>query len=354
MFWAIVMAGGKGTRLWPASRARQPKQFLKLFGKKTLIENTLDRLSKIIPRSHIYIITDHQHLKQTQQLFPELPKDQVIGEPVSRNTAATVALGAALIAKRNPKAVIGIFPADAAIFDERNFKKSVREAASWAAKGEHHVLFGIKPTYPATGYGYVERSKRKVMGNVFPVKRFVEKPNLAKAIRFIRNPSFYWQAGIFFWRADTILTSFSKYLPKHYRTALQIARAWKRGNSKFPLTHLFKRLETISVDYGIMEKLSAIYMVAARFGWNDIGSWSALHSIWPQDVHGNAYRGNVVSLNSKRNLVFSPHRQVCFLGVDDLIVVDTHDALLVASKDKAEQVKDLVLALQKKNLKKYL
>ncbi len=349
--WAIVMAGGQGTRLWPASRKKNPKQFLKLFGTKTLIENTVDRISTVIPKNRIFIITDQAQVARTKKLFPKIPASQIIGEPCGRNTAATIGLGAFLARKKDRDAVIAIFPSDHVILDRKKFKTAVLRAAHWAKKGANHVVFGVKPTYPATAYGYIQRETKQTVNQIYKLKRFVEKPNLKKAQGFIRNNQFYWQAGIFIFHVNTILSSLKRFLPTHYRNLNQISGAWK--GQKFPLPNLFSSLPSISIDYGVMEKLKTTFMVPAHFDWNDIGSWNALESVWPKDSHGNSSFGPHVAHAAAHNIAYSP-RLVCFSGVRDLIVIDSGDALLVTSKKEAEKVKELVQLLAKKKLNRYL
>ena len=355
MLWAIIMAGGQGTRLWPASRRHNPKQFLKLFGKKSLIESTIRRVSKVVSPKRIFIITDSVHLKRTRKLFPKIPASQVIGEPVGRNTAATVGLGAFLIYKKDPEAVCAVFPSDQLILDEKDFSIAIRQAADWAKQGPHHVVFGIRPAYPATAYGYVERKPKAIRKNLYCVKRFVEKPRAALARKFFKSSRYYWQAGIFVWGADTILDSFRRYLPVHFRLLSQIVRDWKEGQTDFSKPHLFTRIPKISVDYGIMEKLKTIYVMPAPFGWDDVGSWKAVESVWSKDADQNASLGHCIFLKAKENLVFaSPGRLICLIGVHNLAVVDTKDALLVASKHHSEQIKDLVQFLKKRKYGRYL
>ncbi len=354
MLWAVVMAGGQGTRLWPLSRRKNPKQFLKLFGDKTLIEHTVDRVSKVVPRNCIYIITDASNRERTRKLFPGIPSSQIIGEPEGRNTAATIGLGAALIQKRDSNAVLGVFPSDHVILDHAKFKKAALDAAAFAEKGGHHVVFGVKPTYPATGFGYVEREKKSVDANIYGLKQFIEKPNRKRALQFLKNPRFYWQAGIFVFRADTILNSFKKFLPVHYKCVLKISQNWKTKSVHFALPRLFKSLPKISIDYGIMEKLKKVYMVPANFDWNDIGGWHALESVWEKDKDGNAFYGRLLSLNAKGNLSYSPKRLVCLLGAQNLVVVDTEDAILVAPREHSEQVRYFVELLSKKKLTHHL
>lgn len=354
MFWAIIMAGGQGTRLWPLSRRKNPKQFLKLFGDKTLIEHTVERVAKIVPKGRIYIITDHSNVERTRKLFRSIPSAQIIGEPEGRNTAATIGLGAALIQKRDPNSVVGVFPSDHVILNVKEFKKSVNEAANWAVKSAQAIVFGVKPTYPATGFGYIERENKKVNGNIYRLKHFIEKPNRTRAIKFLRNPGFYWQAGIFIFPASLVLRAFSQYLPVHHRNISRIAQNWKSNQTTFSLPNLFKSLPKISIDYGIMEKLKTVYMIPAKFDWNDIGGWHALESVWEKDKEGNAFYGRLLTMEAKGNLAYSPNRLVCLLGTENLIVVDAEDAILVANRKNSEQVRQLVELLAKKNLTHHL
>ena len=341
--WALIMAGGQGTRLWPLSRPENPKQFLTLFGQKSLIENTVARVSKIVPHKRILIITDAENQSRIRRLFPKIPSGHIIGEPVSRNTAATVALAAALVERQDPDAVLSVFPSDHVILGQRLFERSVKLAVSWARRGEGHVLFGVKPTFPSTAYGYVEAKDRIGRENVFLVKRYIEKPPYRKAVRLYKNRRYFWQSGIFVFRAATILNSLRRFLPWHYRVAIKIASDWKMTQKRFPHAGHFARLPSISLDYGVMEKLKEIYMVPAAFDWNDIGSWNALESIWAKDASGNAHFGRVLADDAKGNLIYSKSRLIALLGVHDLAVIDSGDAVLVCPKSRAEEVRRLAV-----------
>lgn len=354
MLWAIIMAGGQGIRLWPASRRGNPKQFLKLFGNKTLIENTVERVAKVVPNKRIYIITEAPHVQRTRKLFPAIPACQIIGEPSPRNTAATIALGAALVEKRDREGVIAVFPSDHIILNHAGFKRSVLRAGSWAARGKHHVLFGVKPTYPSTAYGYVEKRSARAVPGIFKVNRFIEKPNREKAVQLCGSGSFFWQAGIFVWRVDTILEALKKHLTRHSRSIAKITDAWKPRQLNFSLPQLFNKIPNVSIDYGVMERVSNVYVVPAEFDWNDVGSWNALESVWLKDSDGNAYLGRMLSFHSKKNLAFSPSRLTCLLGVQDLVVVNTEDVTLVASKHDAEEVREMVRLLKERKINRHL
>lgn len=347
MTWALIMAGGQGTRLWPLSCKKNPKQFLTLYGKKSLIENTVVRVSRLISQKHILIITDSKNVSRVRKLFPRIPNDQIIGEPIGRNTAATIGLAAALIQAKDPKSVLCVFPSDHVILNLSEFKNSLRQAILWASSGNHHVLFGTKPTFPSTAYGYVQCQKSGVQKDLFVVKKYIEKPNHTKAEKLFKKKDFFWQAGIFVFKVDTILKSLRKFLPRHYDAVIKIAKA-RSGKGGFPLARLFAQLTPISIDYGIMEKLDMIYMVRARFDWNDIGSWNALESVWQKDKQRNAFLGNVIAHEAGKNLVYSPKRLIALLGVQNLVVIDSGDSVLVCSKTHAEKVKNLLFLLKQK------
>jgi len=339
--WALVMAGGQGTRLWPLSRKENPKQFLTLFGKKSLIENTVERVSKFVPQKRILIITGADCVKRVRKLFPKIPKHQIIGEPVGRNTAATIGLAAAIIQKQDPDAVLCAFPADHVILNHKEFVRCLRIATKWAAKGNHHVVFGVKPTFPSTAYGYLEIGQKVPGSGLFVAKRYIEKPPYKKALQFVKKKTFLWQSGIFVFRADTILESFRKFLPVHHKALSIIAQSFDK-NLTLPRADLFKKIPSISIDYGIMEKIDKSYIVPARFDWNDIGSWNALESVWQKDGQKNAYFGRLLAHNARKNLVYSQKRLVALLGVDDLAVIDSEDAVLICPKLRAEEVKRLI------------
>ncbi|PIQ86452.1 MAG: hypothetical protein COV74_04565 [Candidatus Omnitrophica bacterium CG11_big_fil_rev_8_21_14_0_20_45_26] len=349
MKWAIVMAGGQGKRLWPLSRQNNPKQFLTLFGGKSLIEHTIDRIKPIVPAHRIWVITHQDYVARTRKLLKSVPAAQIIGEPEARNTAATIGLGVYLIQKRDPNAVVTVFPADHIILNKRLFAQAVLKAMKRAAHGVSHVLFGVVPTYPATAYGYIERTSKQTARQVFQVSRFIEKPHLKKAKQLFQNKKMYWQAGIFTFHINTFITSLQKTLPRHARQIQQITAHWPKGKaSKMPKAHLFKQLSNISVDFGVMEKSRNIEMIPARFDWNDVGSWNALSSVWQRDQNGNAVHGSAVFLEAKHNLVRSSQRLTCLLGVNDLIVIDTDDSVLITTKHHAEQVKQLTDTLKLK------
>lgn len=353
MLWALMMAGGSGTRFWPESRSRKPKQFLNIFGKKTLIEQTLSRLSPVIPKSRALVITNRQHENQARRLL-KLPASQIIGEPVGRNTAPCAVLAAGLFWQKDRDAVVAILPSDHRIENEPLFRKALEAAYETARKTKLPVTFGIRPSFANTGYGYLEMGKKygKSKGlNVYKLKKFHEKPDAKKAQRFLRSGNFLWNSGMFVWRADALLEAAEKYLPKACEQTLKILKAGlKTGLKKY-----YADIPSISIDYGLMEKLTGkILTIPIDIGWHDLGGWLAFEKFWEKDGEGNSIRGKAVLLESKNNIVKSGKRLVAMIGVNDFVVVDTDDALLVCPKSKAESIRHIVQALKDRKLEVHL
>jgi mannose-1-phosphate guanylyltransferase len=347
--YALILAGGRGTRFWPRSRTRRAKQVLEFAGGSTLIQDTVARLEKLIPRERIWILTNHHLRAEIARQLPGVPKSQILAEPAQRNTTPPIALAAKILRDQDPKAVMGVFPADHYIGKPAEFLKIVRAAYRTAAAGRM-ALIGIRPRWPETGYGYVEfPNGRMRAGSLEPVEivRFREKPDPETAREFVEAGHFGWNAGMFFWRADVFLDAMREHQPQ---TAALIEALPKFGARSFAarLAEVFPKCENISVDYAILEKVKGVAGFAAGdIGWNDVGSWNAVHELLPKDAEGNAAGGDALFLRSKGNLVHAPGKLVALLGVDDLIVVETPDALLIARKDEAQHVGDVVKLLEK-------
>jgi mannose-1-phosphate guanylyltransferase len=348
-FHALILAGGRGTRFWPRSRTKRAKQVLGFLGDSTLIQKTVARLEKLIPRERIWILTNEHLRDEIARQLPGVPKRQILAEPAQRNTAAPIALAAKILHDADPDAVMGVFPADHHIGKPAAFLKIVRAAYRAAASGRMAII-GIQPRWAETGYGYVEFPKgQMVAGSLEPVEivRFREKPDPETGREFVEAGHFGWNAGMFFWRADVFLAEMWKQLPE---TAALIDSLPKFSSRTFAakLAQVFPRCENISVDYAILEKAQGVVGFAAGdIGWNDVGSWNAVHELMPKDANGNASTGDVLFLSASGNLVHAPGKLVALLGVDDLIVVDTPDALLIARKDQAQRVGDVVKLLEK-------
>ncbi len=349
MLWAVVMAGGMGTRLWPLSRRKMPKPFLKLIpGRTSLLEETVRRLSPAISPKHIWVIGNQEQLSQLRKNSPKVPSGQILGEPASRNTAATVALSALLISRRDPNALILIVPADHWIGDRKGFHRAVKAAMRISSRTKSFSIFGIKPNFPASSYGYL-RCGSKVASSVFELKQFVEKPSVRKAEEFLRTGKYFWHAGIFLAPAKTILESVRQNSPALFYRLLGI----RAQNGKIVPAKVFAALPNVSFDYAVLEKLKEAYLVAGNFDWCDVGTWKSFEGLWPKDGFQNSAMGPYLAFDSRGNIVYSKDKLVCLQGIDDLVVINTQDALLVCRKDSAEEMRKVVMNLSKKKLARF-
>jgi mannose-1-phosphate guanylyltransferase len=348
--YAVVMAGGSGTRFWPLSRRKHPKQLLELFGRGTLLEQTVARLRPVIPPRRIYIFTNEQVWTEVCRRLPQIPSSQIVAEPAVRNTAPTLGVAAHEIARRDPQGLMVVLPSDHVIARPAAFRRALRAACELASTEGRSVVLGLKPTRPETGFGYVRLGARvgRVAGNdVFRVDRFTEKPRLAVARRYLASGRYLWNGGMFIWRVSTLLNNFQRFQP---RMARQLARISAAGGvqSRSSFRRLFPRLEKISIDYALMEKISGIFAVAADIGWSDVGSWAVVYDLARRDREGNVRPGRSLSLDSRGNLVVS-HRGkfVVTVGARDLVIVDTPDALLVCARDRSQAVGKAVQELER-------
>jgi mannose-1-phosphate guanylyltransferase len=344
--YGVIMAGGRGTRFWPKSRRRSAKQVLRLFGERSLIQQALDRLRGVIPPANIWVITNEYLQAEIRKQLPEVPARQVIAEPAGRNTAPCIGLAARILAEADPQAVMGVFPADHLIVKEARFRRFVK-AAFEAAEKASVVVLGVQPRWPETGYGYIEFPKGVQAGGMEarPVIKFREKPDYESAKRFVEGGNFYWNAGMFFWRASTVLDLMRRHQPK---TATILAGLPPVGSRRFAaeLAKAYPLCEAISVDYAILEKADQVAGIAIDdIGWNDVGSWQAVYELAKKDRDGNAARGELLAESSRGNYV-DADKPVALLGVEDLVVVDTADALLVANRNRVQDVGKIVKALE--------
>jgi mannose-1-phosphate guanylyltransferase len=361
-FYPVILAGGRGTRFWPLSRKRRAKQLLALDGKQTMIQQTVARLLPLAPAKRFLIITNDDLRPAICKQLPNLPRAQVLAEPVGRNTAPAIGLAAFLLLREDSDAVIGMFPSDQVIADEKRYRETLQRGIEIAAAGENIVVLGIRPTRPETGYGYIEAGS-PFQGEVLRVRRFSEKPDPKKAAEFMAAGNYFWNSGMFLWSARTLANALREHLPKTADLLEKIAGAF--GTSKFAGTFrkLYPKCENISVDYAVLEPRSAkgehagnIFCLPAEFGWNDLGSWTALHehhtakSRPPED---NLITGSgVFVLNARGNYVHAPGKFVAAVGVTDLVVVETPDALLITTRQRAQDVGKVVKHLDEKKLGK--
>ena len=346
--YGLVLAGGRGTRFWPRSRRRSAKQVLNVVGERSLIQATVDRLAAVIPPERIWILTNHHLRDAVLEQLPDVPPKQVLAEPAQRNTAPAIGLAAHILHSFDRDAVMGVFPSDHVVSKPAVYRAVLRAGLKAAAAG-NLVVVGIQPRWPEIGYGYVEFPRgAKPGGSVaLPVKRFHEKPALPKAKRYVAAGNFYWNSGMFFWRADVLLDQLRQHLPK---TATILAALPAFGSREFPakLEQAFPLCDNISIDYAVLEKAERVRGIAAGdFGWNDVGSWNAVYELLGRDGCGNVVARDAVCLDAHNNFVDARGKVVALLGVKDLIVVDTPDALLVARRSRAQQVGEIVKALEK-------
>ncbi len=359
-FYPVILAGGRGTRFWPLSRKKRAKQLLALDGKQTMIQQTVARLLPLAPAKKFWIITNEDLRSAVAKQLPKLPKAQVLAEPVGRNTAPAIGLAAFLLLRENPDAVLGLFPSDHVIGDEARYRETLERGIEIAAAGGNIVVLGIRPNRAETGYGYIEVGSAS-QGEALRVRRFTEKPDAKKAAEFVAAGNYFWNSGMFLWSARTLADALQEHLPK---TALLLEEiAATVGARKFAATFrkLYPKCENISVDYAVLEPRSAkgeqagnIFCLPADFGWNDLGSWTALHE--HHTAKSSPPEGNLVAasgvflLNARGNYVYAPGKFVAAVGVSDLVVVETPDALLITTRQHAQDVGKVVKYLDEKKL----
>jgi mannose-1-phosphate guanylyltransferase len=357
-FYPIILAGGRGTRFWPLSRKRRAKQLLALDGHETMIQQTVSRLLPLAAAENIWVITNDDSRAEIARQLPKLAKRQIVAEPVGRNTAPAIGLAAFLLLREDPDAMLGLFPSDHVIADENRYRAVLDRGIRLAGAGDNIVVLGIQPTRPETGYGYIEAGA-PFDQDVSRVRRFTEKPESGRAAEFLRAGNYFWNSGMFLWRARTLADALAEHLPQTVPVLEQIAAAF--GTRKFDGTfrQLYPKCENISVDYAVLEPRSAkgerasnIYCIRADFGWNDLGSWTALHehrTAKAQPADGNLIRGEgSFILNAQGNYVHAPGKFVAAVGVNNIVVVETDDALLITTREHSQDVGKVVKYLDEK------
>jgi len=354
----LIMAGGAGTRFWPKSRERRPKQLLPIIGEGTMLQNTVQRLLPMVPAENIFVISNQVQYDGIVQQLPMLPLENIITEPRPKNTAACIGLGAVLLQQRASDEVMVVLPADHLIGDDEIFCETLLNAGKIAAEKEVLITIGIQPTYPATGYGYIQYGHDKIPvgpATAYRVKTFAEKPNLETAKSFLDSGDFLWNSGIFVWRLPVIMAQLEEHLPHHYDGLREISRALGTPEQSGTIDRVYQQIKSISIDYGVMEKAKNVVVLRGQFRWNDLGSWDEVYKLLPKDQEYNATNGHQhVLLDSNGCLVDVPGKTVAAVGLRDLMVVETEDALLLCPRSRAQEVKDLVELIKRRKLQHLL
>jgi mannose-1-phosphate guanylyltransferase len=358
--YAVIMAGGGGTRLWPVSRRESPKQLLPLLGQETLFQSTIRRLDNLFPPERILVVTVAEQARQMQVQAPEIPVENYLIEPAPRGTASVIALAAAVLKKRDPDAAMAILTADHFIRDKDLFRYLVRTAFQVAGK-EYLVTLGITPTFPSTGYGYIEQGEPldgEYQYPVFKVQRFREKPDQETAEQMLRSGEHSWNSGMFVWKADRILAEIKRQMPELNNAVEDIANAWNTPGREDVLRSHWQGLQSQTIDYGIMENAERVAVLpAGGLGWSDVGSWDSLFEVLFPDINGNVtVNAQQLMLDTHNTLTYgtSNNRLIVTIGLDDVVVVDSGDVLMICKTDQSQRVRDVVEYLKKNNQEKYL
>ena len=345
----VIMAGGVGERFWPKSRKSLPKQFLNLAGDHTMIQDTVDRLLPIVSIDDIYIVTGEIYKDLIQEQLPSLPVQNIILEPSARNTAACIGLAAVHIQNQCGDSIMVVLPSDHVIKDEENFRDMLIKGSDVASDGPNIVTIGIVPTHPEVGYGYIKIDNDNKTDHVTKVERFVEKPDRMTAEAYLASGHYLWNSGMFMWSTSTFLNNMKVLMPNHYNCLKEIGSALNTSSYMDALVSKYSDLEKISVDHGILEHADNIYVMPGDFGWDDVGSWNSIERLNDVDYDNNVFKGEIKAIGTKNCTVEGNGRLISLVGLEDLIIVDTDDALLIAHKDSTNQIKDIVAELKKSN-----
>lgn len=355
--YVVIMAGGIGSRFWPMSRSNYPKQFLDILNTgKTLIQATYDRFAAFVPADNIFVVTSGEYVNIVKTQLPDMPLQNILGEPSRKNTAPCIAYISFKLLQMDPNATMVVAPADHLILDNIAFNKVCLEALSFVSKHNALITLGIKPTYPNTGYGYIQYEQHEVSDNVYKVKTFTEKPNLELAKAFIASGEFLWNAGIFVWQVKNVISAFEKFLPEMYEVFQAERQRFNTPEEKAALQEIYPLCTNISIDFGIMEKADNVYLIPAAFGWSDLGTWNSAYENLEKDYYENAVAGNeVMVFDSRNNMVQAQNDKLVLLqGMEGFIVVDTEDVLLICRKEKEQEIKEYVAEVKRNKGDKYL
>ncbi len=350
----LIMAGGSGTRFWPKSRERHPKQLLPIIGEGTMLQNTVRRLQPLVAAENIFVISNSVQYPGIVEQLPMLPVENIIVEPRPKNTAACIGLGAAILQQRATDEVMIVLPADHLIGDDEVFRETLLNAGKIAAEKDVLITIGIQPSYPATGYGYIQYSEERIVvgsATAYRVKTFAEKPNLETAQRFLDSGDFLWNSGIFVWRLPVIMAQLEEHMPHLHDGLREISQYLGKPEQNQIIDRVYQQIKSISIDYGVMEKAQNVVVLRGQFRWNDLGSWDEVYKLLPKDQDYNA-TGNLphLMLDSSGCLVDVPGKTVAAVGMRDMIIVETEDALLICPRNRAQDVKDVVELIKRRKL----
>ncbi len=355
--YVAIMAGGIGSRFWPMSRTDLPKQFLDILGTgKTLIQQTFERYSKLVPAENIYIVTAQEYVEIVKKQLPDFLEENILAEPSRKSTAPCIAYIAFKLLNKDTKAVMVAAPADNLVLETDEFIKTAKKALSFVESVNALVTIGIKPTYPNTGYGYIQHETKAAAPDIYKVKTFTEKPNLELAQTFITSGDFLWNAGIFIWKVKNILAAMEKHLPEIYDVFVAEKDKFNTPQEKEAVEEIYPQCTNISIDFGVMEKADNVYLIPGSFGWSDLGTWNSAWENKDKDYFGNAVVGKkVMTVDAKNCIVHVPDNKLVLLqGLDEFIVVDTKDVLLICKKEKEQEIKDYVAEVKRNMGEKYL
>jgi mannose-1-phosphate guanylyltransferase len=355
--YVAIMAGGIGSRFWPMSRTAYPKQFLDILNTgKTLIQQTYERYKKLVPEENIFIITSAEYIPIVKKQLPQLKEENILGEPSRKNTAPCVAYVSFKLLEKDPNATLVVAPADHLVTEPNEFIKTSKKALDFVSHINAFVTLGIKPTYPNTGYGYIQHETTAAAPDIYKVKTFTEKPNAELAQTFIASGDFLWNAGIFIWKVKNIIIAFEKYLPEMYELFAAEKDKFNTSEEKEAIEQIYPQCTNISIDFGIMEKADNVYIIPSSFGWSDLGTWNSAWDNMHRDYLDNAVAGkNVMIIDATKCVVHADDNKLMVLqGLDDFIIVDTKDALLICKKEKEQEIKEFVAEVKRNKGDKYL
>ena len=356
MYYALIMAGGSGTRLWPLSRRNRPKQVLKLVGDRTMFEHAVDRIVSLFGPERIFVVTGAEHLATLSAQAPELPPLNFIIEPEGRGTAPAIGLGAIHLRQQDPGAIMAVLTADHFIKDTARFRQVLSAAAQLAADG-HLVTLGIKPSSPSTGYGYIKQGESLGVVEGFPVfdvEQFTEKPSAEVATQMVESGEYSWNSGMFIWRVDRILDEFQRQMPEFYRQLIELEATLGTPDDEPTLNCIWPQVARQTIDYGVMEGAENVVVIPVDIGWSDIGSWASLLELLPADEDGNIVFGPHLGIDTHDTLAFGGKRLIATVGVKGMVIVDTEDALLICSKQREQEVREIVNRLSKNGNSQWL